>query len=238
MGLDVLSPAQLAEHKILKSSGVLQAMEGHHLSTQQQSYLCFCGDGKHALDLTKFHATLCGVDHQISDELFHKIALNGGALVISPSNPLANLRGLPQDLVGLMNLEYALKLKGNHGYIALYIHAPCGAAKEAGMSSLIDIVDQGLRAKLRVRSVFNQDVFSGSVRCYFHVCKNSGDGEICRNTYFVSMDKWEEWLMLPQNSARLESWKTYKAEITQDPGWSPDELIKHLSDRKKEELTA
>lgn len=227
MGLDVLSPTQVAEHTMLRAAGVLQTLEGHYLSTQQQTYICFCGDGKHALDLTTFHAALCGIDHLVEEALFHKIALNGGALVISPSNPLARLRGLPQDLVGLMNIEYALKLKGNHGQIALYIHAPCGAAKEAGIPSLVDIIDQGLRAKLRVRHVFPETVFDGSVRCYFHVCKD-GDGAIDRNTYFVSKDKWEEWLTLPENASRLASWNAYKVCIAKDPGWIPEELLLNL----------
>ena len=231
MGLDVLSPAQMGELCMLKKAGILQPLVGHHLSSQQQTFICFCGDGKHALDLTRFHAALCGVEHDLSTELFHKIALNGGALVLSPSNALAKLRGLPQDLVGLMNMEYALKLKGNHGYIALYIHAPCGAAKEAGLLTLVDIVEQGLRAKLRMKKVFPPEIFSGSIRCYFHVCKEKECGEITRNTYFASQDTWEEWLLLPENSARRASWDAYKAEIALDAGWVPEALISSLKEK-------
>lgn len=230
MGLDTLSLVQMEELAVLKKIGVLQPLEGHYLSTQQQTFICFCGDGKHALDLTRFHAALCGVNQDLDNELFHKVALNGGALVLS-DNPLAKLRGLPQDLVGLMNVEYALKLKGSHGYIALYIHAPCGAAKEAGMLSLVDIVDQGLRAKLRVQNVFPAAIFSGSVRCYFHVCKDNGCGEIARNTYFTSKDAWEKWLLLPQNEERKASWDAYKKKIAKDSGWIPEALITSLKEK-------
>lgn len=223
MGLAVLSRAQMHELQMLKQSGILQPVEEHLLSSHKQTFVCFCGDGKHSRDLTGFHATLCGHDEAYEEALFHQVALNGGALVLSPSNALANLHGLPQDLVGIMNIEYALKLKGNHGQIALYIHAPCGAAKEAGLESLLDVIDQGMRAKFRIRTIFARPLFAGTIGCYFHVCKRI-DGEILRKTYFVSRTDWETWLLLPQNYPRLAEWNLYKERITVNPGWYPKEL--------------
>ncbi len=226
MSLDVLSGENLAQFYELKAAGVLRPIEEDILLKHQQVYIVFCGDGKHSLDLTRYHAMRCGIHHENDDNLFHKCALNGGALCVSSHSPLANLEGLPQDRVLLMNLEYALMLKGNDGQIAMYSHAPCGAATLAG-HSLLDIVDHGLRAKLRVRTIFRSDIFHGTVGSYLHVCKMV-DGEIKRNTYFASKAKWEEWLHESKNQMRYEAWETHKAEIKQNPGWVPRRLLEKL----------
>lgn len=148
----------------------------------------------------------------------HATLLNGGALLLPI---VSRVRGMiPADAVIIANLMGARRLKGI-STVALYSHAPCGAAEMAGVN-FRETIQLLKEAKDRVKNLLT---CSGEkpfhVACFCHVDFGSwrpprpnGNGEIetgdghVRHTYFVPRHEPQ-----PPSPAKLEELETELARL-------------------------
>lgn len=162
----------------MRECGVLRDADGHRLDQTSGVIVVACADGDQMPDLFRFQSAMSEGHRQ--DPRIHTIALNGGALLIPESSPIAMVG---EDRVILEHVRGAQTLKGI-STVALYAHAPCGMAYGAALS-FEAVIGLLMRAKTRVKEA----VPGLKVACFCHVDK--GDGN--RRTYFVSRDAHEQW---------------------------------------------
>jgi hypothetical protein len=164
---------------ILRKEEVLQDVEGHRLDQSEGVILVTCADGDRYFDVFQ-NQVLMQASHR-TDPRIHALSWHGGALACAPCSPIN--RRKHADLVFLDQVADARKLK-NINLVALYAHAPCGAAGLCGLS-LEETVALQVRAKKKIKTL-NQGV---QVGCFFHV----DYGESKQRTYFLSRERWEKW---------------------------------------------
>ncbi len=109
----------------------------------------------------------------------HPLCLNGGPILIPEESPL-NTAELPQGKILMHNIGQAYIMKAI-STVALYAHAPCGAATAAGLS-IFQVIDLLVQAKTAVKAKWPLL----KVACFLHVDKGA-DG---KKTYHVSRDRW------------------------------------------------
>lgn len=178
-----LSPADREMVKSLRDDfGIFEDVESHRLDQHNGVIMMTCADGDQIADIFRYQAAQTA--EQSGRSRVHTFALNGGALLISPSSPLvAGKPFIPEYLVE-DQIRGAIQLKGIET-LALYAHAPCGMAHSTHMS-LTDVVSHLFEAKRFVKS----RIPGLKVACFIHVDKGEGN----KRTYFVSRQKWEEWV--------------------------------------------
>jgi len=174
-----LSVADRAFIRVLRDANVLQDVRKHLLDQSNGAIFVGCSDADRFGDIFKHHAdmqTSCRTDPRI-----HVLAWHGGALACAPCSPIN--RRKHADEVFLDQITDARALKGIN-LVALYAHAPCGAAGLHGVSLERALAIQ-IRAKLRIKMLNN----GIQVACFFHV----DYGEGVKRTYFFSRERWEAW---------------------------------------------
>lgn len=158
-------------------AGVLADVEEHKIDQTNGVIMVACADGDQMPDIFLFQKKM--EEKQRKTPRIHTIALNGGALLIPENSPVAT--GESKILIG--HIRVAMDLK-KIKTIALYAHAPCGAAGLCKLSVEV-ILDLLIQAKMQIK----REISDAKVACFFHV--DYGDGK--KRTYFVSRDKYEEW---------------------------------------------
>ncbi|MDP2735821.1 MAG: hypothetical protein Q8P12_06465 [bacterium] len=158
----------------LKDAGVLKDVADQRLDQVNGIILVTCGDGDETPELLEFvreRMRLRNIKPRI-----HQLALNGGALLIPSRSPVNT------DGDGNVMLKHVVKSNGIKGIrtVALYAHAPCGAAGEAGIN-LRDVVALLFEAKDEILRHADLDV-----ACFLHV----DHGQEKRRTYYVSRTAW------------------------------------------------
>lgn len=113
----------------------------------------------------------------------HMPSLHGGAMLIAEACPL--YRNFNVDALLLQHIREASspELKGI-GTVVLYVHAPCGAARLAGLN-LLQQISFLMRAKERVKEMNS----NYTVVCFVHIQHEDGR----RRTYFISKDRWNDF---------------------------------------------
>lgn len=173
-----------ADHAIkmrLRKAGVLGDLDGNRLDLRQGVIMVTCADGDQLYDI--FAHKALAVMQQRSDARIHTLALNGGALLLAEDSPLSRTNN--EGTVLMEHIRGAMKLKGMRT-VALYAHAPCGAATKMVHPPLrLDqVVALLIRAKTRVKSLGD----GIKVACFLHVDNGTG-----KRTYHVSRDAWTSW---------------------------------------------
>lgn len=136
--------------------------------------MVICGDGDHVSDKFGYQEQLCRWKEETPR--IHLIAMNGGALLIPGASPLCE-----DGAVMRRHIAKARVLK-NINDVVLYVHAPCGVAREFGLG-FEDIVGWLMAAKRRLKSE-HPDI--GRIFPFLHVHRQDG----AKNTYFVSKKFW------------------------------------------------
>lgn len=163
----------------------------HRLDISKGLQLVGCSDCHQREDLFDYIAKF--VRPRAGGAIIHPTLLNGGALLL-PMVSRVRKMGIPSDAVIIANLLGTRQLK-EIATVALYAHAPCGAAGDAGVN-LREIIDLLHAAKDRVKNLLTgpgEKPFE--VACFCHVdyghwrnkvgqTNGIGDGHK-RNTYFV-----------------------------------------------------
>lgn len=161
--------------EVLRREGVLQDVDGHRLDLAEGVILVACADGDQMPDLFRHQASLQTEHRGVPRP--HLLALNGGGLRIPRGSSLNGGAGE----VLLKDIGDARLLKGI-SMVALYVHAPCGAARLAGFT-LEQEITLLMDAKVRVKEECGEVV---RVACFVHL--DWGDGR--RRTYFISRANW------------------------------------------------
>lgn len=167
----------------LREFGVLEEVEPSSMDLVDGVIAILCGDGDQFFDVYGHIAGIC--KGKIGRERIHPLSLNGGALTISGRWPT------PEEAV--VYKRHVLqtrdpRVKGIKT-VVLYGHAPCGAAGLCCLS-IRQTIEYLVEAKGLIKNL-GHDL---KVMCFFHV-DWEGDGSKKR-TYFLSRDKWNEYVAL------------------------------------------
>lgn len=165
--------------RILRAAGVLEDVNPHRLDQEQGVIMMSCADGDQQPDVFR-QQTIYQRFTRGRKIRIHTLCLNGGAIALPVHSPL-NQKVRVDDVL-MENLEGAMYLKGI-SVIALYAHAPCGAAGIHGLN-VLQVIDLLVSSKKRIKGTYPET----RVACFFHV--DYGDR---KRTYFVSKMKWKEW---------------------------------------------
>lgn len=165
--------------KQLRQAEVLQDVEGHRLNQRNGVILVACADGDRFPDV--FHYQCEMQAGYRSDPRVHALTWHGGALACAPCSPVNKRKHA--DGIFLDQIADARTLK-DIDVIALYSHAPCGAAAMNNIDLTAAIALQ-MRAKAKIKTL-NQGI---NVACFFHVDYGNG----VKRTYFLCRTKWEAW---------------------------------------------
>lgn len=194
----------------------------HRLDIKNGLQLVACSDCHQFRDM--FDHISRFVTERDGHGFIHATLLNGGALLLPMESRVRKL-GIPSDDVIIANLMDARRLKGI-ATVALYAHAPCGAAALAGVT-FREIIELLRDAKDRVKALLTsvgEKPFQ--VACFCHVDygqwrmprpdeKNEDDswfqppddGHV-RHTYFVPRHEPQ-----PPDSAKLDELENELARL-------------------------
>lgn len=164
----------------LREADVLQDIDGHRLNQEDGAILITCSDADQFFDMFR-HQVKMQAD-QRTDPRIHVFAWNGGALALAPDSPINRITHAED--VFLQQIADARSMK-KIDTVALYAHAPCGAARMAG----IDLEESFvllISAKQKIKTL-NQGI---QLANFFHV----DYGEKVKRTYFFCRQKWEKWV--------------------------------------------
>jgi len=168
----------------LREAGVLEDVNGNCLDTSKGVILVTCADGSHFGDIFKRQSEMT--------PLIHTLALNGGGLILphrSPANmpigmsPTGGMICLGD--IYMSQISVAQELKGI-SVVALHVHFPCGIARlhNIGSRHLMELL---VAAKTRIKAETSEGT---KVAACLHIAWPDGR----KRTYFVSRDKWTEYL--------------------------------------------
>ena len=174
-----LSQEDRALIRELRDVGVLRDVDGHRLDQRNGVILVTCADGDQFYDVFRYQ---CETQTEYrSDPRIHSLSWNGGALACAPCSPTNKKKHA--DGIFLDQIADARALK-DIDVVALYAHAPCGAAAMNHVP-LVTVIALQMRAKIKVKTL-NEGI---TVACFFHVDYGNGT----KRTYFLSREKWEAW---------------------------------------------
>ncbi len=165
----------------LRGKGVLKDEEVHRVPMSKGTTLVCCADGDQFDDL---YANLAGMCLQkMPWPRIHTLTCHGGALIIPSDSPLnKGFRGVNM----IEDIVDAWSMKGTE-MVALYAHAPCGAATKIGMS-LAQILDNLVQAKLELKQALLKAGATTKVVCLVHIDRGAEEG---KRTYFLSAAEWQ-----------------------------------------------
>lgn len=156
---------------------------GHHiperLNVSDGVILVCCADGDQfakMMDHMRDTVIVAGVKPRI-----HTLAHHGGALLVSPQCPLFKEHKI--DLFMRTQLQQAQTMK-DINTVVLSVHAPCGAASMAKLST-IELIDHMMRAKLVVKA----DLPQVKVLCVLFVDFGNGD----KRSFTVARKDWDRF---------------------------------------------
>lgn len=165
----------------LRSEGVLRDVDGHLLDQKDGVILITCSDGDRFFDIFQHQCRMQAEHRQGLDPRTHVFAWHGGALACAPCSPI-NKRD--EDHLVFLNQITAARNMKQIDIVALYAHAPCGAACASGISLEESLLLQ-MQAKAEIKNL-NRGI---KVACFFAV-----DYDGCKKrTYFLSRENWEHW---------------------------------------------
>lgn len=164
--------------RMLREADILVDAKGHKLNSPNGVIMVSCPDGDQITDI--FNHTVGLLTEGDCRVRPHMLNLHGGAMLIDHDCPL--YREFRADELLMLSIAQARAMK-EIDTIALLVHAPCGAAKMAGLN-VIDVLHHVVRAKLRIKTAW-PDIKIG---CFFHV-----DYPDRKRTYFLSRDAFELW---------------------------------------------
>lgn len=171
-----LSDVDRAQHEVLLKHYVFEDVESHRLEQQAGVILVTCSDGDQVPDIFTHHCSLIAEHH--AHVRIHLIGLNGGSLLLHPESPLVKELGEWRILHRHISDASAMK---DIRSLALYAHAPCGAAGSVGLSLL-----QSVQLLMNGADLLRQRLqWKGKIYPFFHV-----DNGSTKRTYFVSKTRW------------------------------------------------
>jgi hypothetical protein len=179
----------------LRKMRILCDVDAHRIPMEQGVILVFCSDGDQSDDTCATVAQHC-LEHRPNPRI-HMQAQPGGALLIPEDSPL-NLRNRGLNLVEDICVGYQLK---GISTVALYAHAPCGAATLANLS-LEEVINLLVRAKLRLKTHAMGLGIELKAACFLHIDRGTQGG---KRTYFVSAGAWQ--LLRPRRPSDAEALK-------------------------------
>ena len=153
------------------------------LLTSKRLIIVACGDGHRLPDLLSHKQHLCN-----DAECLHLVAVNGGALAIPHSSPLANRGAIPHDQTTLANIQEGCHFKETN-QIMPYVHFPCSAASSVNLS-VVDCLNLLADAKNRIREV----IPGAEMITWVHVDYNGHRSEKQFCTYRFNRKNFEKWI--------------------------------------------
>lgn len=178
-----LSTADHETYLYLRGLGILKDVLPRKMPPEQASkgiILTCCADGDQFDDTYAHIAQVC-LEYRPSPRI-HVLPRMGGALVIPRSSPLHRER-YGADLVDDILDSYRIK---NIEIVALYAHAPCGAAGRAELS-LAEVLDYLAKAKLELKQAAEKADISLNAACFVHIDR----GQDGKRTYFFPVGQWQ-----------------------------------------------
>lgn len=179
MGSQV-SPTDNALLRQLRDAGVMEEMCAGDMHLESGMIVVSCADGDQMED--EFEHLRALFHRASANARIHLLALNGGALLISPDWPDSSAAGD----VFIKHIVQAEELK-RIKTVALFTHIPCGAA---GMVrwGVARVIDQLIAAKLRIK----EQIPETKVICLLHVdwSKCNGGDDPRKRTYHIKKEKW------------------------------------------------
>lgn len=162
----------------LRAAGVFDDDDARKLRAPDGAIIIPCSDGDQMPDVFSHQQRLARDGGW--PERPHMPSLHGGAMLMAEDCPLYREYRVDQLLLQHIREASSPELKGI-GTVVLYVHAPCGAARLAGLT-LVHQIAYLMRAKERVKE--QSDEYN--VVCFVHVHYEDGR----KRTYFISRDKW------------------------------------------------
>lgn len=163
----------------LRDEGIIEEVRAGAMHLEEGMIVVSCADGDQMED--EFEHLRALFHHASASARIHLLALNGGALLISPHWPNTSAGN-----VLVEHIRQAEELKGTKT-VALFTHVPCGAAGivKWGVAQLID---QLINAKQRLKEK-NPSI---TVICLLHVdwSKCNGGDDPRKRTYHIKKEAW------------------------------------------------
>lgn len=179
----------------LRAKGVLVDV-GPEQFDDDGTVLVGCADGDQMVNMFNFHQE--GYRRAGRKPRIHPLTKHGGALVLPDESPLNKVAERAQRFLGtkataiqwqdevlLWDISEGARLKKMRA-LALYAHAPCGAATDSGLS-VRDEIALLVKAAERSSAYFPE----WKIRIFFHV---DYDGEEQKRTYHVPLASAKAWL--------------------------------------------
>jgi hypothetical protein len=163
---------------MLRTCGVLCDDDARKLYAPDGAITIPCSDGDQIVDVIR-HQEKLALDGGWPVRP-HLPALHGGSMLMAENCPLYREYSVDRLLLQHIREASSPELKGI-GTVILYVHAPCGAARLAGLN-LVQQICYLIRAKERVKEQNSEH----NVVCFVHVHHEDDR----RRTYFISRDIW------------------------------------------------
>lgn len=167
----------------MRQDKILEDVDPHRLDQSRGIIMVACADGDQMPGIFQYQA-----DSQVQRTIprIHTLSLNGGAILLaSPPSPILQWR---EDMVLLEHIKTARRLKEIDS-IALYAHAPCGAAYLAKLDFL-----EVARRLMEAKTILKKTLNGATVACFCHIDYGEKATEKRRKkTYFLSRQRWTEW---------------------------------------------
>ena len=178
-----LSKVDLEVIESAKEEHVLVDIDGHKLDPQGV-ILVSCADGHQFPEIFKYKTKIFE-DQGCVNPCIHTFSWNGGALRLWPHSPTNRKKRIKATYL-VQEIRDAHSMKGLTT-TALYTHAPCGSAKNAGM----DLISQ-FRAILGAKLFVKKNIVGLKVACFLHV----DYGNNRKKTHFVQVGALPDWSKL------------------------------------------
>ena len=164
----------------LRNAGVLQDLDPRLLNQEKGAIAVMCSDGDRFFDAISHHART-QAPYRPTPRI-HTLAWHGGAIACAPCSPVNKTKRHADQL--FIDLIADARTMKDMDLVALYGHAPCGAAYACGLP-LEAVFALMMRARERVRAT-NHGI---QTACLFHA--DYGEGKM--KTYFFSCAQWQHW---------------------------------------------
>jgi hypothetical protein len=172
--------------RVLRNDKVIRDVRPQKLTAERGAAIIYCSDSDHSDD--QWNHFLKVVQEVGQTNRLFPVPRAGGAIWV-PESELLKKVGLPRDEDIFFDLEMALTRK-KISTIFSCIHAPCGAAKQYGLS-FFDQLELLMGSRKRLEERFGS-IPNLHVKPFFHVCYPPGARQQRRRrTYFVSGSSWE-----------------------------------------------
>lgn len=166
----------------LRQVGVLKDIENHLLDQRAGTVLVTCADADRFPDI--FHHQEKMQSEQRTSSRIHTLSWHGGAIACAPCSPVNKVKSADKVFLGQI-IDARCEVKTDIPAIALYAHAPCGAAALHHVD-LATVIGLQMRVKQKVKSRLRD--YPAAIAPFFHV-----DYGMSQRTYFLCRTAWEAW---------------------------------------------